>query len=93
MKLPPPPDRLTDKETSYVRPGNSPEVRAWNRQFSLMIDEYHTALEAQDEGWVSSNVVSEVRKSLSGLKRTDCHLAEATQRVLLHRRRGGGGRT
>lgn len=68
-----PPDRLTAEEMSVQLAGVTPEIIDWNRCFLSQIAEYQTALESGDEGW-TSDVVSEVRKCLSGLSAR--HLAD-----------------
>lgn len=83
MSSPLPPDRLTDEEMNFVRPGESADVQAWNKQYAFLVDEYRTALAAQDEGWASDRV-AEVRKCRSGLEAVDRHLTEAALTVLMN---------
>lgn len=71
-----PPDRLSDEEIHFVRPGESSEIKAWNRAYGLLMAEYQTALDQQDEGWASERV-AEIRKCLGGFKRADASLVEA----------------
>ncbi len=85
----PPPDRLTDEEMSFVRPGNSLEIEAWNREFVLLVDEYCTALAEHNDGWASERV-AEIRKCLGGLQSVDSHLVRAVEQTVQHQRRQDG---
>lgn len=68
-----------------MRSGNSPEIKAWNQEFVLLVDEYRTALAEQDEGWASERV-AEIRKCLGGLQSADEQLVEVARQKVRHRR-------
>lgn len=82
---PPPPDRLTDEEIHFVRPGASSEIKAWNRAYGLLVAEYLTALDQQDEGWASEQV-AEIRKTREGLLHTDMTVVDLARQEVRHRR-------
>lgn len=81
----PPPDRLSNEEIHFVRPENSREVEAWNREYALLVAEYLTALDDQDEGWASERV-AEIRKCRDGLLRKDIAVVDAARQEVRHRR-------
>lgn len=80
-----PADRLSDEELHFARPGDSPEIEAWNREYALLVAEYLTALDHQDEGWAGEQV-AEIRKCRDGLLRKDIAVVEVMQQEVRHRR-------
>jgi hypothetical protein len=81
----PPPDRLSDEEIHFVRPGESSEIKAWNRDYALLVAEYLTALDGQDEGYAGERV-AEIRKCRDGLLRKDIAVVDAARQEVRHRR-------
>lgn len=78
-------DRLTDEEIHFVRPGNSPEIKAWNYEYALLVAEYLTALDDQDEGYAGERV-AEIRKCREGLVRSDMTVVDLARQEVRHRR-------
>lgn len=71
-----PENRLTPEEIAYRRLGNSPETRAWNRHFEILVNEYGAAVE---------DGVDEVRRILGDSVREKCGLRRVARRALVHR--------
>lgn len=80
-----PENRLTPEEIAYRRVGNSPESRTWNRHFEMLIREYESALDDQDEGLIGT-AVHEVRKVLGNAVTDKCGLRTQAQRAITFQR-------
>lgn len=53
-------------------PGDSPEAKAWNHHFSLLVAEYETAVMEGDPGWAESTK-AEIEKVTGGDWTTTSH--------------------
>ena len=70
-----------------MRHGDSPEAKAWNREYASLVAEYLLGLEQQDEGFAGERL-AEIRKTKEGLLRNDKAVVDATKQEVRHRRYG-----